>query len=272
MKVLNIEKTLFKSLRRKIVFNLKSCIYGPFSVLRNLNICMWHSGRCGSSVVADLIKQDGRIDWGGEILEIFSNNPPPKLINSGNISKEVYRKINKRQRLAGYRPFGFEMKHRHYERLKLEFDEVLKIVKQLGFNKNIILERKNYLRVIVSATISQKTGKWHKPRDQRMKLTKIKVNVSNDGLLNNIKFHEHFYHELKDKLPQDLLYLCYEDDIESDPFHGYKKVIQYCGLSPKAVPVRFKRMNPQRLSDIIENYDEVVNYLANTPYHWMIKS
>ncbi len=134
-------QNLFKSLRRRIVYNLNACLYSPFSVLRDLNICMWHIGRCGSTVIADLIQQDGRIDWGGEILEDFSKNPPPKAIKSSDIPKEVYRKIKKRQRIAGYRPFGFEMKLWHYERLKLEFEEVFEILQQLGFNKNIVLER-----------------------------------------------------------------------------------------------------------------------------------
>lgn len=37
--------------------------------------------------MADLIQQDGRIDWAGEILEGFSKNPPPKAIKSGDMSK-----------------------------------------------------------------------------------------------------------------------------------------------------------------------------------------
>ena len=44
----------------------------PFSILRPLNICMWHISRCGSTIVGDLLDQDSRIVWGSEILETYS--------------------------------------------------------------------------------------------------------------------------------------------------------------------------------------------------------
>lgn len=233
---------------------------------------MWHPGRCGSTVIADLIQQDGRIDWAGEILERFSKNPPPKIMKSGDIPKEVYRKIKKRQRIAGYRPFGFEMKLWHYKRLELEFEEVIEILQQLGFNKNIVLERKNYLRRGVSGEVARTVGQFHLKQGQERKSTKIKINVSDDSYLNWLKFQERYYQELKEKLPRDFLYLCYEDDIESDPYNGYCKIMQNFGYSPKVLSTQLVKTNPYRLSDIIENYDEVCNYLVNTPYHWMVNS
>lgn len=164
------------------------------------------------------------------------------------------------------------MKLYHYIRLKLELEKVIEILQELGFNKNIILERKNYLRTYVSWEVSQKTGQVHLKRGQERKSAKIKVNVSDDTLLNKMKLHECFHNELKERLPQDFLYICYEDDIESDPYLGYKKIIQYFGYSPKELSTRLKKTNPKRLLDIIGNYDEVVNYFANTPYHWMTNS
>ncbi len=124
----------------------------------------------------------------------------------------------------------------------------------------------------VSAKVARDRGQWHLRRGQEIKSPKIKLNVSDDNLRNGIKRMERYYHELKEKLPQDYLYICYEDDIESDPYIGYKKIIQYCGYSPKDVSTQLRKTNPKRLSDVIENYDEVVNYFANTPYHWMINS
>ena len=44
------------------------------------------------------------------------------------------------------------------------------------------------------------------------------------------------------------------------------------GYSPKDVSIQLVKTNPYRLSDVIENYDEVADYLTNTPYHWMINS
>lgn len=76
---------------------------------------------------------------------------------------------------------------------------------------------------------------------------------------NGIKLHERFYQELKEKLPQGFLYICYEDDIEADPYKGYKKILEYFGYVTKDVSIQLRQVNPKRLSDMIENYDEVVN-------------
>jgi len=234
---------------------------------------MWHTGRCGSSVIADLIRQDGRIHWAGEILEGYSKIWSQKNIMNGDISKQIYRKIKKRQMIAGWRAFGFEMKLWHHKRLNLEFEEVFGILQQLSFNNNILLERKNYLRQTVSWQVAKARGQIHLRQGQERKLVKIKLNVSDDSrLLYGLRLYTHYHQELKEKLPQDFLYLCYEDDIQSDPYRGYSKIMQYFGYSPKDVSTQHVRTNPYKLSDVIENYDEVSNYLENTPFHWMIRS
>ncbi|MBC2709802.1 MAG: hypothetical protein HGJ94_01940 [Desulfosarcina sp.] len=267
-----MKQNLLESIRSKFVYNLKSLLYGPFSLLRTFNVCMWHTGRCGSTVIEDLIKKDGRIDWGSEILESFSKNPPQKIIDNGDIKKQIYRKINKRQKLAAFRPFGFEMKLWHYKRLNIEFEDVFEILQKIGFNKNIILERKNYLRVVVSAKVAGATSQSHIKQGQERKFATIKLDVFDDRLHEVIKIHERFYQDLKENLPPGFLYICYEDDIETDPYKGYKKVIEYFGYKPKNISTQLRKTNPGRLSDIIVNYDDVDNYLANTPYHWMLNT
>jgi LPS sulfotransferase NodH len=193
---------------------IKRTLFGPFSKLRKYNICMWHAGRCGSTVIADLIRQDGRIDWGGEILE----GDPKKMFKKGyekdyalNI---INKKINKRQKLSGLKPFGFEMKLWHYERIELPFSDVLRLLQDIGFNRHIILERKNYLRIGASAKVAKATGNFHYKTGEKRKHKKVYFDVSNKNLMDGIKIHEDFYNQLKSELPAGHLYLCYEDDIE----------------------------------------------------------
>jgi hypothetical protein len=268
-----MKKYSMKSVNRKLLYNLRAFFGGPFSLFRKTNICMWHTGRCGSTVLADLIKKDGRIDWGSEILEGVSINPPLQALNNDEIAKHlVYRIINKRQKIAATRPFGFEMKLWHYKRLNLEIPDVLNILDKIGFNKHIILERRNYLRVGVSAKVAKASGQTHLMQGQKIRPTKIEFNVSDDRLQKGIELHEKFYRDLKKILPSGFLYICYEDDIESNPYAGYTKVLEYLGYDPKPISTQFMKTNPKKLSEIIENYDEVNNYLAKTPYHWMIKS
>ena len=259
----------------KIVYNLKTILYGPLSALRDLNVCMWHTGRCGSTVIADLINQDGRIHWAGEILEGYTNKiwSQKKIVDGNDSKKQIYRRINKRQKAAGRHPFGFEMKHDHHQKLNVEFDDALKIIKQLRFDKYILLERKNYLRQAVSWRVAVARGKTHLVKGQKRKLVKININVTDeDTLLNGLKSHTQYHKELKEKLPPDFLYLCYEDDIQSAPYKGYSKIMQYLGYTPKELSTKLRKTNPYELSEVIENFDEVSDYLKNTPFHWMITS
>jgi len=50
------------------------------------------------------------------------------------------------------------MKLWHYKRLGLELEEVIEMLQHLGFNKNIVLGRKNHLRAGVSGKIALTTG------------------------------------------------------------------------------------------------------------------
>lgn len=230
---------------------------------------MWHSGRCGSTVIADLISDDGRIVWDSEILENFSQNPPPILLANGAMLERVGQIIAAQQRSAGLKPFGFEMKLWHYKRLGLELDKVYGLLRRMRFGKHIILERRNHLRALVSGRVAFASGEWHIQKGQEVKPTLIKFNASDACLHDEIKLHEKFYEDLKATLPTESFYMSYEDDIEADPYVGYKKLIEYLGYKPKKLAVKLNKTNPKPLSEIIQNYDEVCNYLSNTPYHWM---
>jgi len=268
-----MELSLLNGLKSKIGYTFRACLYGPLSMLRDLNICMWHTGRCGSTVIADLIMQDGRITWGGELLEGVSKRWSQNTI-SNDISEKIYRKIKKVQMIAGWRPFGFEMKLWHHKRLELEFDQVYSIVQKLGFNKHIILERKNYLRQAVSWHVARARGQTHLKKGQQRELVKIKLNVNEDSrLLYGLRLYTDYYKELREKLPEESLYLCYEDDIQSDPNEGYRKIMEHLNYSPKRdVSTQHVKTNPYKLADVIENFDEVGNYLKDTPFHWMVES
>ena len=128
----------------------------PFSIFRPFNVCMWHIGRCGSTVVGDLLNQDGRIVWSSEILEPYSRE-----VETRNLQREAWkgakRRIRYKQLTAGARIFGFEMKLWHLKRIGVEAKTALNFLKQNKYDKHILLERKNYLRAIVSSFVGLST-------------------------------------------------------------------------------------------------------------------
>ena len=68
------------------------------------------------------------------------------------------------------------------------------------------------------------------------------------------------------------LHLVYEDDIEQSPKVAYEKVCEFLGVEAVEVECLYQRINTAPLSEIIENYDEVREYLRGTRYEAMLES
>lgn len=239
----------------------------PFSIFRPLNICMWHIGRCGSTVVGNLLDQDSRIVWGSEILETYS-----KKIEATNIRhaawKGARRRIRYKQLTAGSKIFGFEMKVWHLKRIGVEPKTVVNFLKHQNFDKHIILERKNYLRAEVSGTVGLAISKMHLKIGEPPISVKIHLNMKD--VCEHMRLFGHFIDEMKRLLPESCLKITYEDDILPDPLIAYRKIVNYIGLRPKKVMVKYQRTNPKRLEEIVLNLEEVKKSLKGTEYEWML--
>ena len=244
----------------------KLLFLAPLSLLRPLNVCMWHCGRCGSTVLADLLRQDTRIHWGKEILEHYSLYAESHLDrnaawkNAKNIIR--YNKI-----LGAHKIYGFEMKHAQLIRIGIDTKTAVEFAKRLNFNKSIILERKNYLRAVVSSKVGRKINKWHIEKNESQDLTKITLDPNT--IENVLESYSNFYSELHEELDGELLMLEYERDILNDPLIGYRKVVNYLGLAPQDVLVRKGRTNPGKLDDIVTNLDEIRQRLDGSRFEWM---
>lgn len=234
--------------------------YQPFRV------CMWHTGRCGSSVVADLIQRDGRIEWAGEVLE------RPSIEWAGLSGEEARRRCRKaidRQRYdAGRKPFGFEMKLWHYRRLQQSTLEARRLVTGLGFERHIVLERRNYLRQRVSGRVAEESGRYHRKSGEKRAAVKVAIDL--DTLTHFIELCEEFYGTIRAAL-SDHLYLTYEDDIELDPTAAYTKIMRYVDLEPDAVTTELRKTTTRSLRNVIENYEEVADALSGTRHAWMLE-
>ena len=60
--------------------------------------------------------------------------------------------------------YGFEAKFFHLDIFELELADFLQRLDTLGFERFIVLERKNTLLKVISSLIAHKTGPWHGER------------------------------------------------------------------------------------------------------------
>ena len=244
------------------------------------NIMMLHEGRCGSTVVGNLLSQNPNIHWASELYEpMFAKwkeenqqefaylakepiveNPIELLKNSMNETTKPY--------------YGFVIKPSQFFLVNSSATKFLNQSFLLNFTYFILIRRKNGLRQIVSGQVARKKNTWHSYGEDIAKLEKIHLPVKQPrplvGRIGNIKIR---MQEIETLLAgKNVLNLTYEDDIEQDPQKAYQSICEFVDMEATKASVNFNKTNPFPLKDIIENFAEVKAALQNTPYEWMPNS
>jgi len=247
---------------------------------RIANIAMFHTGRCGSTVLGDMLGQHPDFFWASEIFEDISIRYP-WLKNGKDKARRCIERSMYSQRKMFY---GFETKflpelHLRSDCADMSLDKYVKMLKYLHFSHFIILHRKNYLRRAVSAAIGRKTNEWHS-KEQKNVPTRVKIDLENfptgnrtRPFLEHLQLLEESYSDIETLLENsNVLKLIYEEDILENPNIGCKKIADFLKIDTSSfdTEVRFKRTNPFRLEEMIINYAEVAALLTGTKYEWML--
>lgn len=244
---------------------------------RVANIAMLHAGRCGSSVLADMLHQHTQLHWRGEPFE--SMTPGYYGMNAKyralcRLSEEMW------ARDTPY--YGCDLKylpeqHLRPELANLNADDCVQLLQRLGTTHYILLNRRNHLRRAVSATIGRTTGQWAAVAEAP-KATAVHLDpeafISYGESMSLTKYFralDERYAQFSRLLAgQNLLELVYESDIQTDPQLAYVKTCDFLDLPPQPVDVRLRKQNLKPLGELILNFSEIKEYLATTEYQWML--
>jgi len=238
-------------------------------------IVLFHIGRSGSTVLGDLLQQDKRFFWDGEVIRQFIRDRK----NTGLECTSAY--IKERTHLSGGKLiYGCEIKPFHIARTGASIAEFVTELERSGFNRFIVLERRNYLRKIVSSLIAAQTERWHNSSYEKAEHASVTISpdrVSIDDATTSLQELLDLYagefsslrKELADRNP---LWMSYEDDISNDPLCAYNKICEFLAIRPGKVTTRYAKTNPWPLPELIDNYPEVCEVLGNTPYTWMTEN
>lgn len=142
-------------------------------------VAMLHMGRCGSTVLGEMLGSQGDIFWAGEIFEDMHNRYPGITGGSAGVTRILRRSMTEPSSLrslvrrtaypATYGTYGFETKylreqHLRPEEIDMSLTAYLALLKAYGFDRFIVLHRHNYLRMIVSRAAGLTSGAWHTER------------------------------------------------------------------------------------------------------------
>lgn len=262
-------------------------------------VVMWHQGRCGSTVLGELLNQHPDVRWLGEVFHRYQR------VNMAR--PQFARDLRSAQVRAGRRVAGVELKGLSGQQLAVlgvDLDGFIDVAKATGFTACVFLTRRNTLRRIVSVqimasglrtTLNMSAGSSEQlrgsltlpvgPIQVRGQLASLLSITAADGspatpnhprygsLLEMIDTIGRETHEARARVGArypDVVDLCYEDHIESDPRVAYSMVCEHLGLPNYPAQVTLQRINTRPLREVIANFDAVADLLRGTDHEWML--
>jgi|GEM_PF-1312520 len=255
--------------------NCRRLLYGNAkSPCRKGNLVMFHTGRSGSSVVADLLGRHPAIHWDGELfnyhVSAWRASPKDRLV-------ETQRMIERRINYFNVPYYGFEVLTSQLIAGNIELNRFMEALDTIGVDYYILLTRRNILRKIVSNLVARQRGRWRLGSDETARLTQIHVDINRVKLATTRPLVDHLrdiqtdYDTLQTVLSsRRCLQLVYEDDILNNPRDAVRKLCDFLDVHYLELAVRHARTTPQSLRQIIENYTEVECALSGTEFEWML--
>jgi len=250
---------------------------------RQGHVAMFHVGRSGSTVVSDLLNQHPAIEWKKEIYQRLLEErqvTDPTLSNLDDLDALDYAVEQSEDSFARF--FGYEVKFFHLRKLGIDLRSYLDNIENELFNlKYVVLRRQNMLRVIASTAAAHQRGQWFVENSSTPD-SEIKRPITIDT--NAIPMNRSFFPlmHLLDEAERDFdildglmeyrpsLFLTYEDDVRADPTNAYARICDHIGITPMPAQIKRRRTNPEPLSNMIANYNEVSALLRGTSYEWML--
>jgi hypothetical protein len=154
------------------------------------------------------------------------------------------------------RIYGFETKylpqqHLSHNCINMNIENYVKFLRDLGFTYFIVLDRKNYLRRAIFATVGKQKGIWFSkdkisaPSNITVDINSFSTGVRRESLLDLFSSMDKSYERLRSSLSsRNTLLLTYEEDIQDDPLVAYRKVCEFLGVTDESPEISLHRTNP----------------------------
>lgn len=240
------------------------------------SVLCFHQGRCGSSVLGSLLKQNPGIQAYGEVLNRYHGQ--------GFLPAKAIHILRHYQLRAFPNPAYLEIKFMDCQHMMLVKSPLATFVDALsrsGIDRFVVLNRRNYLAKVISTAVAlERGGKFHFGTDEDVPETSIYLDINavriqgkTAPLLELFQYMDDQYEQLCSALSgRDALHLWYEDDILADPRRAYRMICNWSGIKATEVAVRLRKTSQGKLSRQIANWDQVAFHLAGTRYSWMLSA
>lgn len=132
----------------------------------------------------------------------------------------------------------------------------------------IHLTRKNRLRTITSLDIAFATNQWLVTGPEHGQTKPCAIRLDPDTIPDRIRRIETMENEARERFRRHSLMECTYEDFVLQPEKTFHRLVEFLGLEGcvDTKAINLIRQNPQPLSALIENYDEISKVLKPTAY------
>lgn len=256
----------------------------PFALRRQKRrVALFHLGRSGSTVLASVFRQPGtcvdgeivedylerRLDWKWDKFE-----RPAKAAAAPAIDLQRYLLL--RLRLGYAENYFCEFKPFQLRLCGSSVSDAVAACRALGFDSFATLERRNLLRIVVSALRAREHDLWQSKAGKATPPLTIDLDrVPHDRcvlpLVEMLAKLERDWREIEEATPPEATRLVYEDHIERDPMLGARLLSQATGMQHVSeAPIQ--RIGGRPLAEEVANWEAVKERLEGTRFAWMAES
>ena len=248
------------------------------------HVLMLHTGRSGSTLLASMLDRHPEMFCDGETIERpfhqlahAEGTSIAKQFGAIDLGAAVGHLDKRIRRLSAGRIYCAELQPYQLEMMGAALPDLLAAIEPLGFDRFIILNRRNHLRKIVSHMIATTYNRHHVKGESIKSAPTTRLNPDRcfvghrmRELVEQIDEYEAFFHESSQLLRgHQVLHLDYDADISSNPQQAYHSVCKFLRVGDHPTTVDLKKTTNFPLTELIENYDDVAQALENTAYSWM---
>lgn len=252
----------------------------PASRHRRGVVLMLHVGRCGSTVLADMLGRHPEICWDGKLPRFG------RALHGADAMRRMDHLtwIRRQYAISGRRYYGFEFKMMDYQYpaiLGTTGTEFVEAGESLDITHYILLQRRNAVHQLVSDGTSRARRSWHARDHGDLANPRIRIDLEKvtaleapglpllDHLEDLDRVHLAMRRALRDRR---LLELEYEKDIlESGPEAAFGKVCDFLEVTRIDAKPSYRKINPTRPEECVENWTELQSALRGTRFEWMVE-
>lgn len=158
----------------------------------------------------------------------------------------------------GVRAAGFKLMYTQYR----QFPAALDYLRESG-GRIIHIVRRNVLKTLISREVARSNRLYH--TEKRIRLRKVRLNPRTlVRYLDRISAENRAWAELMRPLPH---HRTYYESFRRDNRGELEVLLRFLGVDPTPdLTSPFVKMSPDRMADIVENYEEVERALRGTDY------